>query len=239
MLSAEFQLSRLFFEARFDQAYTFWDNAGAIAQRIMRLRPGLHNVKAQPSEIEFRSETNSLRCGMGSVHVGAKKLATVADVEEQGKLAAEFLAAVNETLRVTQYLRVGCRLVFVRTFQTADEASRFFQGTGLLQLPHSLKEHLADADRITEPSVSFRMENGQIGALFRLQVTSQTVELLPDFDLADEVPPFEKLFHRFVMDADHYTVGPLAAGKLDPAEWIKASFRAITRDGQRLLGEKV
>ena len=53
----------------------------------------------------------------------------------------------------------------------------------------------------------------------------------------DDVPKFEKTLHRVVVDADRYTRRPVPVGKVDAAEWIRASFRAIKRDGQRLLGE--
>jgi hypothetical protein len=126
--------------------------------------------------------------------------------------------------------------VFVRTFSTALDASQFVKGTGLLKLPTAIEERLATDFEIREPSLAFRLDEKQTGTMFRLQASSQTVELDADFDLADEVPKFEGIFHRVVLDADRYTIGTLPTGKVDAGQWIKASFRAIVRDGQRLLG---
>ena len=127
MLSDDFKLSRLNFEVRFLPAYSLWDNAGALAQRIEGIRPGIQNVTAQPNLIEFRSTPVSLKCRTPIMNVGGKKFAVMSDVEEFSKLAAELMALVTDVLGINQHQRVGARFVFVRSFETAEQAPSSYE----------------------------------------------------------------------------------------------------------------
>jgi hypothetical protein len=233
----DFSLARTVYEVRYRPAYRLWDRAGAVAVGIDGILPDLKNKAAQPGQIVFASEKVAVSVELSLLRVITRRPTIAAKVEEHGALCATLERLVANVLELQQFDRVGARFIFGRPMKPGEDGAEAVIGTGLVAIPAAVRAHVAVGDRITQPEVAFRVENEAVGTAYRIRTETQTIEFEPglDIDFVD-IEGYSKSAHVIVYDVDRYTMTPLSLGKVDGAEWVKATYRTAVRDGERLLG---
>jgi hypothetical protein len=224
---SDFRLLTASWECRFEDAYLLWDRAGAIWSELVRRRPQLKRIKAEPNLTIFRFEDKyEISVLLDKFHIVAHN--PQSSLEEFGAIAEEVSEQVISQLEVDRFLRVGLRLIFVREYADRDAASEAALELKLWRIPAG--PHFGIAATPVFPTYAARWEDKNMGCL--VQINTQTREFIisPQFgwEGAKLVEKTEKA--GLNVDVDYYTVAAAAVGQVSVVEWIKQAAHVVRRD---------
>jgi len=238
MTDTDFLLTRAVLELRYRPAHRLWDRAGDLADKIEKLSPALKNTTAQPNQIVFVGDKIQASIELHQIRVVGKRLRTSAQVEEYAAAALTIVQTVVETIKIEEFQRAGCRLIFAQEHKTREAAEATIWARHLLSVPQPITSHLKASEKLARPELSFAVEDkDSIGMRYHLRIEEQTVEFQPAFDVdLVDLEPYSRTVCVVVFDFDRYTMTPIPIAKLSASEWILSAHKAALRDRPRLVG---
>jgi uncharacterized protein (TIGR04255 family) len=230
-----FRLQQGVFEARYEHGWLLWDKAGSIWTAMVSSYPTLRLINAQPAVTTFR---------LGSKYefsVEVDKTTTKVhnpgnNLDEFRNMARDLLEISSQNLSVRTFTRLGLRIIFVKDYSTADEASTTMLHLNLMQIPQGPRFGVKDG-RIRFPDYSIRWENEDLGVLMRIKVEPRPYRIELPFAWegpgADQAPQ-DDVF-GLILDVDYYTKSFVDFDQLNVDEWIHSRYRSIRRELERIL----
>ena len=221
------------FEVRYPESFLHFDNSGKIWERVRAKWPNTEIEKAEPQQTSFildhRYRLTVLldKCSVGEIRPQHGHLTDMSEVAEG------FLGIVTENLQISQYTRVGLRIVFGKKCNTIEEAAMSITQSNILNIPGG--PHFAVNVKHVYPELVLRMEDDNNGATVRLRIEERAMNLIPPGTWL-ETPPIDVKKSCLVYDIDYYTRKAVKVGQLKVKEWIGQVFHLIKRDSGPFLG---
>jgi len=156
---------------------------------------------------------------------------TLADFMETGEILVN---CVTTNLELSKFTRLGFRLTYIKDFADKTSAAEFLIGTKMMAIPEG--KHFNIEGKVLMPRYSLVWEGESTGIRSILEVQSQKIDLEPQIEVIDEIPPFHVEKHRFIYDVDYYTLQPTSRGQLNVKEWISQAYHLIKRDSKVFFG---
>jgi hypothetical protein len=221
-------------EMRYQRAFSMWDHAGAAAEELRSKWPEIKLHDANPAKLLFSlPETYEMtveleKAFIVAYHPPSKLDSFCAD-------AKEFFNTVHRHLNVSEYSRVGLRLVYIKDFDALKSATEAALSLGTVKLPEG--KFFGQEGTPKSVDLQYRWENKSNGMTVRLRTEGVIFELSPGLALRKEVQPFKREKHRFVYDTDYYTVAAVTPSQLRIPDWVNNALHLIHRDSKLFLGE--
>lgn len=239
LVLSDFRLAQAHVELRAAPKFLHWDRAGIIWTEMIEKVPRLTFVQGEPNKTAFSLDNKYvfsivLDTTGATPHIGI--LATAHNphpsLKDFSELLEMFIGIVQTQLRIDDYLRIGLRLVFYRNYKDRESASQALLSTNLLRVPEG--PHFGIKGSVTLPDCSIRLENGKNGVGLKLKVESFKFEFTPPPDW-EGIDAISKQNDRLTFDIDSYTIGVVAVGQFNVAEWINQRLHLVTRDSDKLF----
>jgi len=229
---SDFQLEQAVFEARYALAYLHWDRAGAIWTEARTKWPGLQLSQAEPAGTQFTLENRY------ALSVSLDK-ATAVDhrpdrvLKSFVELLEDFVELITRRLEITDYSRIGLRLIFMKQYPDQEAASFALLSTNILRIPEGPRFGI-DSPPIL-PEYAVRWEGKATGTTVRMKAEGRKYGFDPPLDWK-EVSPVHKEEYYLKFDIDYYTVASVAVGQFSAKDWIDQALHFIRRDSKAFLG---
>ncbi len=230
----ELRLFQAAFEVRFDEALLLWDRAGLLWEQIVKAAPELKRQHAEPNRVVFASSSKPEmeitielgRLGFVQYHPD-KRLETFSDT------VSKITNIASAIVEITQYSRIGLRLMFEKEFLTPEAAAEAVLSTGLIRPAERTQFGISAA--VSQPDVGFRREDGKNGFYFHLKSETATFDFKPTIGWSEFTEPITKKKHRVNFDIDAYLQAPVSAEMMRFPDWISQTFHIIKRDSVGLI----
>lgn len=231
----EFRLWDAIFEARYDNGWHLWDRAGEIWSSMTSHYPRLRMVAAQPVMTTFRiGTTHEFSVEIDKMSAKAHRPGeTLADF---GGMAKQFVETVSKALQITEFTRLGLRLIFTKEYSALDEASKAMLATGIIKFPSNRRFGMVDPAMVS-PEAAIRWEDRDLGVGVRfsaLQIATK-IELPYGWEGDSiEAPNDGKRWGLFI-DVDSYTKSIVPVDHLKVDEWISMKHRYAKKEFDLIL----
>ncbi len=230
---AAFKLEQATLEIRYPTALELWDKAGTVWRSVQEKWPDISLVRAEPARTDFRSGKNSFAIELEAARI----VASMPDrsLDDFGKDAKLFMAAVVQTLRIDVLKRIGFRLVYFREYNSKQEAASMFFSLGLLKVPENRRFEVSETPLL--PQYLVRWESDAKGVLLQVRAEGRKLDFDPPPEAAQYIKPVHIEKDGVTFDIDYYTIASVEPSQVDIAEWIKHAVHLINRDSKFVFGE--
>jgi hypothetical protein len=223
------------FETRFDEALLMWDRAGTLWDQVTKVVPDLKRQHVEPSKVVFSSQNRQeleLTAELGRLgvveHRPDKKL------QRFSEIVTKFSDLASSVLELTQYSRVGLRLIFDKQFPTQEAAAESLMSTEIIKASSTVQFGISSP--LVQPECSFRREDGKNGFSVRLKAETVKFEFTPAPGWSEFADTISQVKHRVLLDIDCYLQAPVPVERMRFMDWIAQTFHIIKRDGAALIG---
>ncbi len=227
----DFKPESLALEVRYDPSYLHWDRSGEIWMEALARWPELKNLKGEPATTQFTLRKR--------YHLTASiDRASVADYRPQHipqdllEIADPFFEFVSRHMHITDYARIGLRPVFVKQFDTSQEASIALLSMHVLSVPGGPHFGIETTPAMLEYAI--RWEGSSHGVRILVKAEKREYELDPPLNTPFEHQTLTQ--HLLVLDFDYFTIGRVSLSQLRLEDWIKQALHVFRRDVQEFLG---
>jgi hypothetical protein len=219
------------FELRFAHSYLLWDRAGRIWQETTHLLPNATVANAQPNKIVMRDGPIELTMEPNHVIV---QLVDRERLKAIPAVAAEVTQMVSSILELSEFTRVGLRMIYRKVFPTREAAAAEVMKFGLLKIPED--RHFGVAGLPLNPEIAFRREEGSKG--FSIRIKAEGIEYKFELPLIwhNIAKPFSEVHESLTFDIDSYVKGTILPSQIAFEDWITQTLHVIRRDANGFLG---
>ncbi|MCP4051297.1 MAG: hypothetical protein GY730_11405, partial [bacterium] len=131
---SHFKIRQAILEFRYSTAYLLWDRAGLIWNKISSELHNLKMIKAEPATTTFISDNRyELSVKLDKSHFTDMK--PCSGLKDFFKYSESFFSLVTNTLGISEFTRLGFRLVYVKNFPDKVSAAKSVLSTNKLQVP--------------------------------------------------------------------------------------------------------
>lgn len=226
------KLTQATMEIRFDNAYILWDRAGLVWSKTSSIWSNLKMGKAEPMVTTFLVDDRyELSVQLGKAHFidmlpssSLKEFMTNADL---------FVSLVVDSLEISEFTRLGFRLLYSKKFKDKTEAANALMSTNMVSIPSG--KHFNIEGKILMPKYSMRWEGESTGV--RVSLTAQDKKI--DLDVnpgIEELTPVHVERSEVIYDIDYYTMKNTKKGQLNVKEWISQAYHLVKRDSNVFMG---
>ena len=229
---SDFKLTETIFEVRYDNAYMLWDRAGEIWAKTSSMWPNLEAEKVEPSITTFRLENKyQLSVNLGKAHIIDLKPSL--SLNEFMEKAENFIKLVIQTLKITNFIRVGFRLVYIKSFSDKFEAANSLLSTKMLLVPSG--RLFGIEGKVVLPRYAIVCEGDSAATRVLLEVRDKKVDFDPPPNI-EELSPVHLEKYELLYDVDYYTLSKVSIGQLNMKEWLSQIYHLVKRDSKYFLG---
>ncbi|MBZ5625245.1 MAG: hypothetical protein LAQ69_42075 [Acidobacteriia bacterium] len=219
------------FELRFVHSYLLWDRAGRIWQETTRLLPKATVTNAAPNKIVMKDGPVELNVEPDRVGIQLFDRELLKGIPA---VAAEFTQMVSSILELSEFTRVGLRMIYRKVFPTKGGAAAEIMKFGFLRIPED--RYFGVAGLPLYPEITFRKEEGSKG--FSIRIKAEAIEYkleLPYFwhKVAKSV---SEVHETVTFDLDSYVQGTILLSQIAFEDWITQTLHVIRRDANGFLG---
>jgi hypothetical protein len=227
----DFKLDVLTIEARYENAYAMWDSAGKCAKAISQIWPGVTLKKAEPGEVAFESPGVRIITGLGTSHINFRQ---PKNFDLHTEAVSQTFQQWNRILEIKEYTRLGCRVIYEKSYESQDEVNRALLSLGLINFPSKKIFNAETDDPQNSIDIKYVLGDKKTGSTIRIFPNSTTVEI----DTRGTMPDIDRKHtkHTLTIDIDRYTKQATTADAFRVSEWLKGTAHLIRRDLPQLLG---
>lgn len=231
---SDFEFESIAFEVRYSSAYLHWDRAGAIWSEVASKLPGLTIVNAEPSKTVFTLHrrylfTIELERVICIEYFPNKKL------DEFISTLKEFIEITVRHLEVTDYSRIGIRLIYFKEYPDQEAASGALLSTGLIRIPDG--KHFGIEGKATHPEYGMRWESKTKGATVRIKAEGRKLDFDAPLNIK-ELSPVHILKYGLTVDIDYFTSATIGTGQFRAEDWVNQSVHFVKLGIGSFLGGK-
>jgi hypothetical protein len=228
---SNFKLKQATMEVRFNNAYLLWDHSGLISSDLKSKWADIKLLKAKPNLINFRFEDRyELSVELGKAHL--TDLTPTSSLKEFMENADTFMALVADNLVITEFTRLGFRLIYRKKFNDKVEAASSLISTELIKVPNG--RHFNIDGKVLMPHYSLVWEGKATAIRVILMAKEQKLDLEVPPGL-EGISPIHSKWGEIVYDIDYYTLKNTSRGQLNIKEWINQAYHLIKRDSKVFL----
>jgi len=230
---SDLKLKNVVFEARFERNYLHWDRAGQLWTELLLAYPALKVIKGEPSrtqgrlssEFEIVVQNDLFFVMQEDPHPNLKTFGDVCD---------DLTQRTSDLFKVTEFTRLGLRKIYVKFFETMEQASQSVLDSGLMVVPAGPQFGIA-------PDVPANLEWRAVWGDKRngcgLQLRSEELNFELDLPLnwkgvSDSI---KKKRFQMTWDVDFFTKGSVRIDQLGVKDWLAQASHAIGRDSDNFL----
>jgi len=228
----DFHLERAVFEYRYSPSYLLWDHAGALWTDATSKWPQLKAIRTEPNITNFKIN-DAFEVGVTSDKTTVTGYDPKADLVDFNEKVVYFFEATTRHLGITHFTRVGCRLIYFRSYPTEKAASDSMLATKVLPLPEG--PHFGIDGAFNLPEYAVRWEAKTAGVTIRLRTEGRKTDFEPPLGVQELKPVHEEKF-GIVLDLDYFTKGTVTTGQFRPQDWISNVLHMFRRDSRKFLG---
>lgn len=229
-----FRLQTAAFEARYEAGWRLWDRSGELWAKVRTKYPELKLITAQPNVTTFRIGS---QCELS---VEIDKTATRShnpgrSLGEFQGVAQNLLDVAANALGISEFTRLGIRLIFLREYPSLEEASAALLSLKVLRIPDAPNFGVKGGLPLS-PEYGIRWENEDFGATLRMK--AENLLFKQDLPFGWEGPTLmemDKELAGFYLDVDYFTKSIVNVNQLKADEWIGTAYHNIRRDLTRIL----
>lgn len=226
------KLTQATMEIRFDNAYMLWDRAGLVWSKASSIWTNLKMGKAEPMVTTFIVDDRyELSIQLDKAHF--IDMQPISSLKEFMVNAELFVALVVDSLDITEFTRLGFRLLYSKKFQDKTEAANAFISTKLINAPRG--KHFNIEGKILMPNYSLRWEGESTGVRVKLTAQDKKIDLTVGPGV-EEILPVHVERSEVIYDIDYYTLKNTRKGQLNVKEWISQAYHLIKRDSNVFMG---
>jgi len=229
---SQFTLRRAVFEIRYNEAYILWDRTGQLWEAAINKWPNLKIVDANPAKQLFKlNDTYELNVELSKAHFSDTKPSS--SLKNFIEFSESFLNLVTQTLNISEFTRLGFRLIYINDFPDKISAANSMLDTKMIKIPEG--KHFNITGKVLLPVYSLRWEGESKGVkvVFRAQDKKIGFEAPLGFN---EVPSMHLEKYELVYDIDYYTLAPIVKGQLKISEWLSEAYHLVKRDSKVFMG---
>ena len=229
---SDFELEKSIFEFRYSPSYLHWDKAGFLWNDAQIKWPKLKIKRGEPNATSFTLDNTY------EIAVTLEKASVVcyfpkSDLADFIEKVDYFVGATSKQLDISQFTRVGLRLLYLKPYPNVESASGAFLQAKLLNLPGGLNFGLDGSFSL--PEFAVRWEGSAAGVTVRLRTEGRKIDFDPPMGIR-ELEPFHQEKFVLVYDIDYFTKGTLTVGQFRTQDWISNVLHVVRRDSRKFLG---
>ena len=229
---SKLKLTQATMEVRFDNAYILWDRAGKIWSKASSLWSNLKMGKAEPMVTTFLLEDRyELSVQLGKAHL--IDMLPTSSLKEFMANSDLFVELVAESLEISEFTRLGFRLLFSRKFTDNTHAAEAFVSTNMLRIPSG--KHFNIEGKVLMPKYSIKWEGESTGVRVSLSAQEKKIDLDVNPGI-EELMPVHVSRSEVIYDIDYYTLKNTKKGQLNVKEWISQAYHLVKRDSNIFMG---
>ena len=227
----DFKIESITIEARYENAYAMWDAAGSCTKAISKIWPGTTLKKAEPGEVALESSGLRVLTGLSTSHIIFRQ---PKGFEQHAEAISQTFQQWNRILEISEYTRLGCRVIYEKTYETPELANEAILNLGLINFPTKKIFNIETTNNQNSFDVRYILGDNRSGAAVRVYPNSTTV----DIDTRGTMPELDRKHtkHTLSIDIDRYTKQAIPAEAFKVTEWLKGTAHLIRRDLPQLLG---
>lgn len=219
-------------EIRFDNAYILWDRAGLVWSKVSSAWPNLKMGKAEPMVTTFVFDDRyELTLRLDKAHL--IDLRPSSSLKEFMVNAELFVSLVADSLDITEFTRLGFRLIFSKKFQNKTEAANALISTKMISVPSG--KHFNIEGKVLMPNYSLRWEGDSTAVRVKLTAQDKKIDLNVGPGV-EEITPVHIERSEVIYDIDYYTLKNTKRGQLNVKEWISQAYHLVKRDSNVFMG---
>lgn len=226
-----FSLQSATLEVRFDPSYALWDKIGQYWGSLTAKWPKLTLIEGGPLITHFAMDRSY------EVVIELDKLRIVTHQSDTSlkdfiKLAHDVINLAQESFGISNYTRIGFRVVYFNKYETKEKAAADLLKLGLIK---EIKNKQFNIDGKTlNPECIFNWEDSDLGVRIHLAAITRTINANAPFGIT-EIEPIKIEKKGIQADIDYYTVKNVTKGQFNPSEWVEKSHQIIRRDLSKYL----
>lgn len=229
---SQFTLRQAVFEIRYKEAYLLWDRAGQLWEAANNKWPNLKWVDIKPAKQLFKlNDTYELNVELSKAHLSDTKPSS--SLKNFIEHSESFLNLATQTLNISEFTRLGFRLIYIRDYPDKISAANSMLDTKMIKTPEG--KHFNISGKVLLPMYSLRWESETKGVRVTLQVQDKKIEFEAPIGLK-EVPSINLEKYELIYDIDYYTLAPIVKGQLKIKEWLSEAYQLIKRDSKVFMG---
>jgi hypothetical protein len=223
----DFKIRQLIFEIRYENAYQLWDCAGVTTQELIEIWPGSTLNDGQPNQQSIKSDKTSLTTGINTSQIVINYPKTIIEYSNQ---IEETLKVWVKHLKITNFTRVGTRVIYSKNFSDTKLADKAIVDMGLIKYPNLPFFNFTTLPSVSDLRLYWEEENSQTQILLKSE--HQQIEV-SGFDEQEERQINSK--HYAILDIDRATKGTIELSKFKAHEWLDGVKHIISRDIDKFL----
>ena len=229
---SSFKLNQATMEIRFNNAYTLWDRAGQIWSKASSKWSNLKMGKAEPMVTKFLVDDRyELSIKLDVAHL--IDLTPSSNLKEFMANAELFVTLVADTLDITEFTRLGFRLIYCKRFPNKTEAADSLISTKMISVLSG--KHFNIEGKVLMPNYSLRWEGVSMGVRVALLARDKKIDLNVNPGM-EEITPVHVERSELIYDIDYYTLKNTKKGQLNVKEWISQAYHLVKRDSNVFMG---
>jgi len=229
---SDLALRQVAFELRYTPAYLLWDRAGAVHTAALQKWHSLRVIRAEPGVTVFRLPPSS-QITVTLERTTVETYKPDANLLEFIELSHFYTENLVRELGVSEFLRIGTRLIYAKTFPTIEEASQAILETRQVNVPAG--KHFNIEGKGLYPEYTLRWEGEKTAVAVRLRAVGQKVEFDAPFAVEEIASVHTERFDA-IFDVDHFTGAATPAGQFRCKDWIQQAVHLTRRDSGAFLG---
>ena len=228
----DFELEQSIFEYRYSPSYLHWDKAGALWNDAQIKWPKLKVKRGEPNVTSFVLD-NAYEFAVTPEKASVVCFFPKSDLADFIEKVDYSLKATTKQLEITQYTRVGLRLLYVKTYPNLESVSAAFLERKFLNLPDG--PHFGFEGSFSLPEFAVRWEGSSAGVTIRVRTEGRKIDFDPPIGMR-ELKSFHDEKFVLVYDFDYYTKGILTVGQFRTQDWISKVLHLARRDTRKFIG---
>jgi hypothetical protein len=226
------KLTQATMEIRFQNAYILWDRTGLVWSKASSEWPNIKMGKADPMVTTFTLDDRyEIALKLDRAHlVDMQPSSSLKELMENSEI---FVNLVADCLDITEFTRLGFRLIFSKKFQDKTEAANALILTKVMSVP--IGKHFNIEGQVLMPEYSLKWEGESTGVRVKLSAQDKKIDLnvVPG---VEEITPLHIQHSEIVYDIDYYTLKNTKRGQLNVKEWISQAYHLVKRDSKVFTG---
>lgn len=236
----QFSLFSATFEARSLPKFLQWDRAGLLTTGIFETQPGWDLIVATPDNITLKLEDRyTLAMALKTSGVAEEHTSFAVTDEKPKASLSGFIECVGrcldvacDILEITEFTRIGLRLMFMKEYPDMSKASDAIFRTGLMKFPST---NLFGIDgKPASPTYILKWESEKNGTMIHLAAETRKIQFTPPAEMVG-VDAFKREYSRLLYDFDYYTKATVSRGQLQVADWINSALHLARRDSTKVF----
>lgn len=224
----DLKIRQLIFEVRYNDAFLLWDCAGQITKELTKVWPGTVLEEVAPNQQALKSDSVSVITGINSSRVMLVQPSTIVQYADQ---ISETLKVWAKFLEITEFSRVGTRVIYSRAYDSEESANRAIVELGIVNYPAAPFFNHKEPPFAAEVRLLWRDDISQTQILIKAERHQLEIAGLPDNLLEREV----RVSDHVLLDIDRATRGVVDITKFRVAEWLSGVRHLVSRDISKLF----